>query len=112
MKTKSHLCLKEHTGASLAVQWLRFCAYNAGEMGSIPGRETKIPHAMWCSQGKKKKTDIYVCVYSSFSNHILYSCVLNLDLSFNQQLALSSFILDVFSILTGKMGSYLGRLGT
>ena len=70
MKTKSHLLLKEHTGASLAVQWLRLCIYNAGEMGSIPGQETTIPHAMRCSQ-KKNKTDIYLCVYSSFSNHIL-----------------------------------------
>ena len=63
MKTKSHLCLKEHTGASLAVQWLRLCAYNAGEMGLIPGWETKIPHAMQCSQGKKKKKNqTYICV--------------------------------------------------
>jgi len=27
------------------VQWLRFCIYNAGGMGSILGGGTKIPHA-------------------------------------------------------------------
>ena len=32
-------------GTSLAVQWLRLCASNAGGAGSIPGRVTKIPHA-------------------------------------------------------------------
>ena len=29
----------------MAVQWLRLRAFNAGGMGSIPGRGTKIPHA-------------------------------------------------------------------
>ena len=42
-------------GTSLAVQWLRLCTYNAGGAGSIPGRGTRIPHATWCSQKKKKK---------------------------------------------------------
>ena len=31
-------------GLNLAVQWLRLCAFNAGAVGSIPGRRTKIPH--------------------------------------------------------------------
>ena len=38
------------------VQWLRFSAPNAGGMGSIPDQGTKILHAKWCSQFKKKKT--------------------------------------------------------
>ena len=29
----------------MAVQWLRLCAPNAGGMGSIPGRGTKILHS-------------------------------------------------------------------
>ena len=37
-------------GTSLVVQWLRLCACNAGDVGSIPGWGTKIPHASWCSQ--------------------------------------------------------------
>ena len=41
------------SGTSLVVQWLRLCASNAGGADSIPGRGTKIPHAMQC--GKKKK---------------------------------------------------------
>ena len=40
--------------ASLAVQWLRLHASNAGDMGWIPGRGTKIPHASRCSKKKKK----------------------------------------------------------
>ena len=39
-------------GTFLAVQWLRLCASNARGEGSIPGRETKIPHATGCSQKK------------------------------------------------------------
>ena len=31
---------------SLAVQWLELCASTAGGMGSIPGWEIKIPHAV------------------------------------------------------------------
>ena len=33
-------------GTSLAVQWLRLHASTAGGMCSIPGRGTKIPHAV------------------------------------------------------------------
>ena len=33
------------SGASLAVQWVRLCASNAGDVGWIPGSETKISHA-------------------------------------------------------------------
>ena len=40
-------------GTSLAVQWLRLCASNAGGAGSIPGRGTKVPHATWCGQKNK-----------------------------------------------------------
>ena len=32
-------------GTSLVVQWLRLRAFNAGGVGLIPGRGTKIPHA-------------------------------------------------------------------
>ena len=38
-----------------AVQWLRFCTFNAGSSGSIPGLRTKIPPAM---QPKKKKNSL------------------------------------------------------
>ena len=43
------------TGNSLVVQWLRFCASNAGGVGSIPGQETKIPHVARCGQNTKNK---------------------------------------------------------
>ena len=35
------------------VQWFRLSAYTAGGTGSIPGWETKIPHAMLCGQKRK-----------------------------------------------------------
>ena len=41
------------------VQWLRLHASTMAGMASIPGGETKIPHAVQCSQKKlvkKKKT--------------------------------------------------------
>ena len=41
-------------GTSLAAQWLRFCDSTAEGVGSIPGQGTKIPHATWDSQKKKK----------------------------------------------------------
>ena len=40
---------------ALVVQWLRLHAPKAGGLGSIPGRETRIPHAAWHSLKKKKK---------------------------------------------------------
>ena len=40
-------------GTSLVVQWLGFCAPTAGDTGSIPGRGTKILHAVWHSPPKK-----------------------------------------------------------
>ena len=43
---------KSYWGTSLAVQWLRLCASNAGGIDSIPGQGTKIPHALRCGQKK------------------------------------------------------------
>ena len=45
---------KNNGGTSLEVQWLRLHASTAGDTGSIPGHGTKIPHAAWCGQKKKK----------------------------------------------------------
>ena len=43
-------------GTSLTVQWLRLHhAPSAEDMGLIPGQGTKIPHAAWHSQKKRKK---------------------------------------------------------
>ena len=41
-------------GTSLAVQWLRLRTSTTGGTGLIPGQGTKIPHAAWCSQKKRK----------------------------------------------------------
>ena len=45
---------------SLVVQRLRFCTSIAGSMGLIPGRGTKILHALWHGQ-KKKKIIVSAC---------------------------------------------------
>ena len=34
-------------------QWLRLCAFNSGDAGSVPGQGNKIPHAAQCSQRRK-----------------------------------------------------------
>ena len=35
--------------------WLRLCTSTAGDVGSIPDRGTRIPHALWSRKKKKKK---------------------------------------------------------
>ena len=45
----------EPLGNSLAVQWLGLHAFTAENMGSIPGRGTKIPQAAWHGQERKRK---------------------------------------------------------
>ena len=40
---------------SLAIRWLGHQAPNTGDTVSIPGQGTKIPHAAWHSQRKKKR---------------------------------------------------------
>ena len=68
IKTLWHYDLSENInknekilGLPLWVQWLRFCASNAGGMGLIPGGGTKIPHAAW--YGQLKKNYISTCHY-------------------------------------------------
>ena len=39
---------------SLVIQRLKFCTFIAGSMGSIPGWGTKILHALWHGQKKRK----------------------------------------------------------
>ena len=41
-------------GNSLVVQWLGLCASTAGDMGSIPGQATNVPHAAQCGQKRKE----------------------------------------------------------
>ena len=41
-------------GMSLVIQWLRFHVPSSEGTGSIPGWETKIPHAVWPKKKKKK----------------------------------------------------------
>ena len=63
------LSRKQKDGASLAVQWLRVCACNAGGAGSIPGRGTRIPHAT--GPKKKKKVKRQPTEWGkSFANHV------------------------------------------
>ena len=45
--------LLKWSGNFPGVQWLRFCASNAGGAGSIPGRGTKIPHTAQSGQNNK-----------------------------------------------------------
>ena len=44
---------------SLVVQWLRFHASKAGDVGSIPGCETKIPHDTVQPKKKKSTTKVF-----------------------------------------------------
>ena len=39
-------------------QWLRLCASNTGDLGSIPGEGTKSPHALWCGKKLREKKNL------------------------------------------------------
>lgn len=45
---------KAKRGTSLMPQWLRFCASDAGHVGSISGQGS-VPHAMWHGPPKENK---------------------------------------------------------
>ena len=81
-----------HFGTSLVVQWLRLCASNAGDMGSIPGQGTKIPHA--CRARKKKKKDkpknriMLLCSYAPWGQGGDCSSTQVVSLSFSWELCL------------------------
>ena len=60
-------------GNSLVFQWLGLGASIAGGTGSIPGGRTKIPHAVWHGQKKRKRkkeldlvsvTEVFFCFAS------------------------------------------------
>ena len=42
-------------GNTMVVQWLELCAFTAEDPGSVCGRGTKIPQAIWYSRRKKQK---------------------------------------------------------
>ena len=52
---KCENCIKTMLKDFPVVQRLRLYASNAGIVGSIPGQETKTPHAMQLAKKKKKK---------------------------------------------------------
>ena len=41
-------------------QWLRLCASNTGDLGSIPGEGTKSPHALWCGKKLREKKKLTI----------------------------------------------------
>ena len=49
----------------LVVQWLKFCASNAGDASLIPGWGNMIPHAMWYGQKQTTKTKTKIAVLST-----------------------------------------------
>ena len=55
-------------GTSLVVQWLGLCVSTAGGTGSIPGRGTKIPHALRHGPKKKKKKKSVLHLEASWTN--------------------------------------------
>ena len=66
----------QHTGTSLAVQWLKLHASNVGGVGSIPGQKTKIPHARI-----KKKSNMQSWLKNLKSSEIILDLKIDLLLS-------------------------------
>ena len=58
-------------GTFLVVQWLRLHTSNADGVGSIPGQETKIPHAKQCGQRIKKLKHKNICIDEEYLGKIL-----------------------------------------
>ena len=56
-KSTARLSKSDFMGTSLVVQWLKLHNFDAGDMGSIPGWETKIPHAVRHGQKTNKQTN-------------------------------------------------------
>ena len=48
----------------MVVYGLRLCASSARNVSSIPGQRTKVSHAAWCGQKKKKRQDKLLCLKS------------------------------------------------
>ena len=64
-------------GTSLAVQWLKLCTSTAGGMGSIPGWETKILHAVQCSQNMNNKNKfVNICLCTRVCSLGVIQCAL------------------------------------
>ena len=75
-KTTARLSKSDFMGTSLVVQWLKLHDFNAGDMGSIPGWETKIPHAVRHGQKKKKKKirRFPMAVIPSSNSQAVFTC--------------------------------------
>ena len=56
---------KEYVGNSLVAQWLGLSTLTAVGLGSITGRGTKSPQAVWCGKKKKNKDYVYICITES-----------------------------------------------
>ena len=64
---------RKSTENSLAVQQLGLCASRAGDMGSVPGPGTKIPHAtlqdaMWRSTSYLTSLCLSLCLWDKVNN--------------------------------------------
>ena len=75
LKYKWHSVKKKknrNAGTSLVVHWLRLHVSNAGDVGSIPGQGTKVPHATVLAKRLKKRNknrNAYKCFPSGHTDY-------------------------------------------
>ena len=67
-----HLFKNRWDETFLVAQWLTVCT-SAGGMGLIPGWGTKISHAMWCGQRKRKINGLNVFCVAVLWQRMVYS---------------------------------------
>ena len=60
------------TGTCLDIQWLKFCTSKAESTSLIPGRGTKIPHATWPKEKRKKKTQVILYKHQEDADILLW----------------------------------------
>ena len=89
------------------IQWLGLCAFTSEGAGSIPGRGTKIPQAMWCRQKKEKKINRQVlCLVFILYSATLLSALFNsrgfyiISPKFSRYVIISLAFLLIFEIST------------
>ena len=72
-----------HIRTSLVVQWLRFPASIAGDVGSISGPGIKIPQAVWPKKKKRNKRLSHNCHIVCTWQNLIITSELPLSTSYN-----------------------------
>ena len=83
----------------MAFEWLGLCSSSAGDMGSIPGRGTRIPHAGRCGQKLKIQSKLGVSTFFRKESDSKY-------LRLNKPFSLCCYPLNLLLPIEGSLRQY------